>query len=70
MTNIYLTADEYGVLAALPSTELTKKRYSLEGGYLDVPLDVALRPRWEREFESMDAAREFSPPAFVLEEDS
>lgn len=68
-TNIYLNEAEYKVFAELPSTELRKKRYSLEGGSLDVPENSALAPRWEREFDSVEAAVSFSPPGFCLDED-
>ncbi len=70
MTNIYLSEAEYLVLAELPATVLSKTRYSLDGGSLDVPLDSPLQPRWEREFATWEEAKAFVPPAFVLDEDS
>lgn len=69
LTNIYLTEAEYKALSELPSTELRKRRYTLEGGALDIPIDSALPPRWEREFDSVEAAMAFLPPPFVLDED-
>lgn len=69
VTNIYLSAEEYSVLAALPAKVLRKERVSLAGGALDIPSEPKeLEPRWEIEFTSDAEMAEFVPPGFVGEE--
>jgi CYTH domain-containing protein len=69
ITNLYLTEHEYRLLSSLPGTRTRKRRYSLEGGSLDVyaapRAEVAV---FEIEFENERAAQEFVPPAFVTRE--
>ena len=40
MTSMYLSADEYNVLAALPARELTKRRFALVGGDRTFSVDI------------------------------
>jgi hypothetical protein len=63
ITNIYLSPEDYAALASLPAKVLTKRRYRVEGGALDVPDEGD--PRYEVEFTTLAAAAEFSPPSFV-----
>jgi CYTH domain-containing protein len=69
ITNLYLTEGEYRLLSSLPGTRTRRRRYSLEGGSLDVYVaphaEVAV---FEIEFDDERAAREFVPPAFVTRE--
>lgn len=68
LTNIYLDAAEYEALNGLNGLRVTKTRYSLEGGALDVP-DQSDRPViFEREFESEALAEMYEPPTFTREE--
>lgn len=66
ITNIYLSEEEHEALAALDAVEVTKKRYRVGGGSLDVyPNGTAI---FEVEFASEEEAGRFMPPAFVLSE--
>lgn len=69
VTNLYLSAAEYAVLAKLPAARIGKTRYALAGGSLDLyRLDKASLAIFEIEFESEDAALTYSPPDFVARE--
>ena len=69
ITTMYLTAEEYEVLVALPALELTKVRYSLpplvvdafEGGLSGLCLA-------EAEFDSEIESAAYTPPKFVVSE--
>jgi CYTH domain-containing protein len=69
ITNLYLSACEYELLATLPGSRVRKARYSLPAGVIDVyqdpPLGFAI---FEIEFENRPAAARYQPPAFVARE--
>ena len=57
VVNIYLTAEEFEILAALPGRESRKKRYAVEGGCLDIYVQPPSSPPvFELEFRTVDAA--------------
>ena len=69
VANLYLTAAEYEQLSRLPGAAMSKRRYSLAGG----ALDIYERPRaglavFEIEFGDEEAARRYEPPHFVTRE--
>ena len=69
VTSLYLTRDEYVVLASLVGARAGKVRYSVAGG----SLDVYVSPRsglaiFETEFATDEAARTYCPPDFVTNE--
>jgi len=66
IVNIYLDMAEYARLAELPAYRSRKRRYSLEGG----SLDVYVQPRadlciFEIELASAAEIRRYRPPSFV-----
>lgn len=69
ITNLYLEKHEYLSLSNLPGRSSRKRRYSLDGGSLDV---YELPNRgvmvFEVEFSSEALARAYSPPPFVVRE--
>lgn len=67
MTNIYLTEAEYAILSRLPGNPVSKRRYAIYGGALDlyVPISLAI---FEVEFASDAEAASYTPPPFVAEE--
>ena len=66
IVNIYLTAEEFEILALLPGREARKKRYSVEGGCLDIyEMPQSIPPVFEMEFRTTDAAEIYTPPPFV-----
>lgn len=68
LTSIYLTQEEYTALLNLPGYPVSKRRYGLGGGALDIyaaPLSLAI---FEREFASADEAAACAPPPFAIEE--
>lgn len=68
ITNIYLTEQEYTALSQLPGYAVSKRRYAVGEGALDVyegPVPLAI---FEREFASAADAAAFEPPSFALEE--
>lgn len=69
ITTMYLTDREFDVFAGLPSTVLTKTRYSVPPLGIDV-FDGALSGLVlaEAEFISGTEASEFTPPSFVAHE--
>ena len=67
ITNIYLTPTEHGVYASLGARVVTKRRYRIAGGVLDVFTD-GTDPRFEVEFASLEEASSYQPPEFVTEE--
>lgn len=69
ITNLYLSADEHALLSTLKGPRIRKLRYRLPTGVLD----VFEQPRhpfaiFEVEFESVEAAGLYAPPAFVTAE--
>jgi len=68
ITNLYLDQAEYEVLAALPADEIRKKRYKLDGGSLDIIDGEPSVCIYEKEFETVEQASAFIPPAYVKEE--
>jgi len=69
VVSVYLAAEEYDVLMALPGQSCTKTRFSIADG----ALDVYAKPRlpfavFEREFGTEQAAHEYVPPAFASRE--
>ena len=65
ITNLYLTDQEFQVLAALPAAVSRKRRHRLVQGSLDLytqPAGVAI---FEIEFTSESEARAFRAPSFV-----
>lgn len=65
ITNIYLSRDEYLVLRALAGSHARKRRYTVEGGGVDVYLSPAPLVIFEIEFSSEQAAAAYVPPRFV-----
>ncbi len=66
ITNIYLSEFEYDLLKILQGAEITKRRYKLDGGSLDVfPEASEIAPVFEIEFASEDDAQNYVPPEFV-----
>ncbi len=66
ITNLYLGADEYAVLAKVPAARLCKRRHALDGGSLDVfesPHTGLMI--FEREFDDEAAALGYTPPVFA-----
>ena len=69
ITNIYLTKDEFCVLAQLPARQLRKTRYSVPPFGIDVFEDtLAGLVLAEAEFDSAAAADALTLPPFVLAE--
>lgn len=69
ITNLYLTAHEYAVLAVIDGAPVVKRRFRVAGGSLDVFDEPAGTPTYfEREFATVEAAMAYEPPAFVAEE--
>ncbi len=66
ITNIYLTEAEYRLFEILGADVIRKRRYSIEGGSLD--LLENRDPLFEVEFASEAEAMAYSPPGFVGEE--
>lgn len=65
MTNLYLSADEYRVLSALGGARISKRRYAVAGGSVDVYRSPAPLGIFEIEFASESLAVDYVPPAFV-----
>lgn len=65
MTNLYLSADEYRVLSALGGARISKRRYAVAGGSVDVYRSPAPLGIFEIEFASESLAADYVPPAFV-----
>lgn len=68
ITNIYLTEVEYAALSQLPGYAVSKRRYSIGEGALDVyelPVSLVI---YEQEFASAADAAAFAPPPFAIEE--
>jgi CYTH domain-containing protein len=73
ITNIYLSAYEYEVLAVFEGNELRKNRYPFEHAGRRFTIDVFLGPLWglmlaETEFETDEELRDFVLPSFALAE--
>ncbi len=69
ITNLYLNADEHALLDRLPGTCVTKRRFRLSPGAIDVYGDADDQLRvYEIEFNSLAAAEAFAPPPFVVQE--
>jgi len=69
ISTMYLSQEEYALLAALPAAELRKTRYSMPPFGVDVfdsPLDGLIMA--EVEFDDIDALETFSPPSWVITE--
>lgn len=67
ITNLYLAENEYLNLAQLPAAVVDKRRYSLSEGGIDV-YDLEGVSVFEIEFNTLEEANVYVPPAFVLEE--
>ncbi len=68
ITNIYLSREEYELLRHSTGVQVTKTRYRLAGGSLDIYTDD-LRPIiFSVEFRSEAEAMIYQPPEFVLDE--
>jgi CYTH domain-containing protein len=69
IVNIYLNKSEYELMKDFCGAEITKKRYKIAGGSLDIfSEETKIPPVFEVEFASEDAARAYTPPEFVTEE--
>lgn len=72
ITNVYLSRDEYAVLAQLRGRAVRKRRWRVAGGALDVYASADGSAGgvtiFEKEFGSEDEARAYSPPAFARQE--
>ncbi len=67
ITNLYLEAAEYDILASLPGERVIKHRHRLQEGSIDVYGKGALHI-YEIEFQALDAAMRYTPPPFVQRE--
>ena len=67
ITNLYLDAAEYHLLASLPGDRVIKHRHRQTAGAIDVYGSNALHV-FEIEFDALDAAIRYTPPAFVGQE--
>ncbi|MEI7037214.1 hypothetical protein [Fulvimonas yonginensis] len=68
ITNIYLTEAEYAALSQLPGYAVSKRRYAVGEGALDIyqgPVPAAI---FEREFASAADAAACAAPPFAIEE--
>ena len=69
VVSVYLTEEEYRVMAAMPGAIVKKSRYAIAGGALDVYQDpnsgLAV---FEVEFQSETAATNYTPPSFISQE--
>lgn len=69
IVNVYLSESEFHLLNGLPGVVVSKRRFYVAGGALDVYLppheDLAI---FEREFPSESVAERYDPPSFVSEE--
>ncbi|MGO4701282.1 hypothetical protein [Dyella sp. 2RAB6] len=65
ITNIYLSQDEYLTLSALPGTPVRKQRYAVEGGAIDVYPSSPPLAIFEIDFDSEQAAANYTPPPFT-----
>ena len=69
VSTLYLSEAEYLELATLPGFAISKSRYSVAGGSLDVfhppILDLAI---FEIEFETERLAERYQPPTFATQE--
>jgi len=68
ITNLYLSEQEYRLLAQLEGRTVRKRRYTLEGGALDLYPGEPPIAVFEVEFASEAEAQQYSPPPFVGEE--
>ncbi|MBG9388596.1 NUDIX domain-containing protein [Caenimonas aquaedulcis] len=68
ITNFYLSAQEYEVLARLGGCRVTKQRYRVAGGALDIYGAGRAPAVFETEFDSLESAAQFVAPSFVGEE--
>jgi CYTH domain-containing protein len=65
ITNLYVTATEHALLERLPGASIAKHRFLLEAGSVDeygAPPGLAV---YSIEFDSLEAAAAFTPPAFA-----
>ncbi len=66
ITNLYLDATEHQLLNALPGITVTKRRYRLESGAVDIYGEGSSSTCiFEIEFENLEAANDYAPPSFV-----
>lgn len=71
IANLYLTTGEYDLLLGLPADMVTKRRYSVQDGSLDIylsPPHLAGLAIFELEFDDEYTARRYQPPRFVTRE--
>jgi hypothetical protein len=68
ITTLYLEEPEYLQLASLAGNRVSKRRFAIAGGSLDLYLPMDAVAIFEREFPSATAAAAYDPPAFVTRE--
>lgn len=68
ITNLYLSETEYQALAQLPGRRVSKRRYSLDGGALDLYAGPRPWALFEHEFASEAEASRYVPPAYARRE--
>lgn len=69
VTNLYLGKAEYEALAAAGGLRVSKRRYLIAGGCLDVfDIPAGTPAYFEVEFGSEQEAQAYEPPPFVTEE--
>ncbi len=68
ITNIYLSSEEYELLRQSTGVEVTKTRYRIAGGSLDIYTDDQRPIIFSVEFRSEAEAMIYQPPEFVLDE--
>lgn len=68
ITNIYLSRGEYEMLNEAAGLEVTKSRYHLAGGSLDIYPDADQLTLFSVEFSSEAAAADYQPPDFADQE--
>lgn len=71
IANLYLTSGEYDSLIGLPADLVSKRRYKVHDGALDIyhaPAHLSGLCIFEIEFEDEYTARRYQPPRFVTRE--
>lgn len=68
MTNIYLSEEEYQALSVLTGSHVSKRRYAVAGGSIDVYAGAHVIAIFEMEFDSESDATYYVPPDFTGDE--
>lgn len=68
ITNLYLSELEYLLFVYFPGYRIQKRRYSIQGGALDVYSEPVQAAIFEVEFADEETAEAYKPPSFVSRE--